>query len=284
MHYDSTVLRPRTQDLTNTHFERWTVLCFAGYKGRYAYWTCKCQCVYGTIKDVAVSNLRNHSSKSCGCLLHECLLQRNTSHGKRQTPEYTIWRSMRQRCEDSNSSGFYKYGLRGITVCKQWHDFAVFYEDMGPRPSKKHSIERLDNEGNYTPDNCVWATSDVQSRNTRQNVMLTYDGITQCATDWAHTLGMKPKLLQGRIRDGWSTEEALLTPNNRRQKTKRRASILKNLDRVFLTHDGITQSAREWANSIPMKPKSFLSRLHAGWSMEEALRTPLYMKRSTSRS
>lgn len=221
MQYDSTVLRPTTQDLTDQPFGRWTVIGFAGYvRGRVQYWRCECVC--GTIKDVPRNALSSGDSRSCGCLKSEMTATRNMTHGKSYLPEYDIWQGMRQRCQDPHASGYYKYGERGITVCEAWQDFEVFYRDMGARPSPQHSIERLRNNEGYRADNCIWATPPIQSRNTRQNVMLTHNGITQCATDWAHSVPMPPIRFLQRIRRGWTMEEALTTPLERTGRTYRR--------------------------------------------------------------
>lgn len=130
---------------------------------------------------------------------------------KSRTPEYKTWVSMIERCEKPTCPCYRNYGGRGITVCERWHIFDLFLRDMGVRPSRGHSIERLDNNGNYEPANCEWATVKEQSRNRRSNSRLTLHGKTMCVTDWAITLGIPPTTIWSRMARGWSVERMLTT-------------------------------------------------------------------------
>jgi hypothetical protein len=138
----------------------------------------------------------------------------NFKHGGRYTAEYRAWSQMKHRCSCPTMNDFSHYGGRGIKVCEAWmNSFAQFLVDMGPRPSPKYSIDRRDNDGNYEPGNCFWATIAQQNRNTRQNRLITYNGKTQCVTDWAKELGMVPVTLFTRVgKLHWSDEKALTTP------------------------------------------------------------------------
>ena len=119
---------------------------------------------------------------------------------------------MRRRCENPKNRAWDNYGGRGIRVCRRWRKFENFFEDMGSRPSPKHSIERVKNHLGYNPKNCVWATKREQNRNTRRNYNITYKGRTMCLTDWAEQLGMSKKTLRDRIVNyGWSIEKAFTT-------------------------------------------------------------------------
>jgi hypothetical protein len=127
--------------------------------------------------------------------------------------------AMVQRCCNPKHKNFRHYGGRGITVCDRWRtNFEVFLEDMGPRPSAKHSIERKDNNGNYEPGNCVWATQREQSRNKRTNRLVEFGGQTLCVEEWAAKLGLTSKAIHHRLDRGWSIDKALTTPLQRRAK------------------------------------------------------------------
>lgn len=130
-------------------------------------------------------------------------------HGLYKTPEYSVWREMRSRCRDATRAQFPNYGGRGITICERWNDFAAFYADMGARPTPQHSIDRIDNDGPYSPENCRWATRSEQQRNRTDNVRLTYQGKTQTLAEWALELGVKRQTLDARRRDGLPIEKIL---------------------------------------------------------------------------
>lgn len=140
------------------------------------------------------------------------------THGGNDTKEYKSWAKMLARCYNPNSTRYCDWGGRGIEVCVQWrHDFAQFLKDMGPKPTPKHQLERIDNDGNYEPGNCKWATVAEQARNRKSTILLTFNGKTQCAKDWAAEMGFPPMLVQKRIRDGWSVERALTEPVRKRR-------------------------------------------------------------------
>ena len=125
-------------------------------------WKCKCDCGKETF--VSSSSLRSGNTQSCGCLNKELV----TTHGMKNTSEYRSWQSMKDRCYNPNYNQFKDYGGRGIIVCDRWKDsFENFFSDMGPKPSNKHSIDRIDNDGNYELGNCKWSTAREQVRNRR---------------------------------------------------------------------------------------------------------------------
>lgn len=155
------------KNLTNQRFGRLIVVKKdQNTTNRQTTWLCRCDC--GAEKRVQGSNLIHGQTKSCGCLRKEATKLRSTIHGLCNTIEYEIWCGMIQRCYNPNSGGYDYYGRRGITICDRWRDnFINFLADMGARPSSKHSIDRIDNDGNYEPSNCKWATKKEQRLNQR---------------------------------------------------------------------------------------------------------------------
>lgn len=146
------------------------------------------------------------------CRYHYYKNRANVSFGKSYSREYRIWQMMKQRCENPNNCNYKRYGARGISVCERWNDFANFLEDMGVSPSLTHSIERVDNNGNYTSENCHWATPKQQQNNTSMTRRFTMEGITRSVTQWAEFYGVSPGLVYNRLKRNWSIEKALLEP------------------------------------------------------------------------
>jgi hypothetical protein len=133
---------------------------------------------------------------------------------KNRKPEYTVWAAMIRRCENPRSTSYPYYGARGITVCEEWrHSFVRFLADMGERPSDKHSLERIDNDQGYSPENCRWTTHRSQCWNRRSSRLITCDGETRCLAEWAEITGIHPNTIERRISvTGWSPERAIHTP------------------------------------------------------------------------
>lgn len=133
-------------------------------------------------------------------------------HGLWGTSEYWTWNTMRQRCINPNNPKYPIYGGRGISVCERWQKFENFIADMGNRPSADHSLDRIDNDGNYEPSNCRWATRVEQQNNQSNTTRLEFQGETLTIHQWATRLGIKAKTIDGRLRSGWSVEDALSHP------------------------------------------------------------------------
>lgn len=137
-------------------------------------------------------------------------VHKNTIHGRRYNPEYNIWNHMKIRCSDKLDKD---YGGRGISVCEEWkNSFMAFYSRIGERPSSKHQLDRIDNNGNYEPGNVRWATRKEQSSNRRTNIVITYNGETMILKDWSEKLNMSYGVLRKRIRKGWDVHTAFNTP------------------------------------------------------------------------
>lgn len=205
----------RLIDLTDhPPFGKLTVIERAGSaKSGHAQWLCQCEC--GNVVTVSSNPLLRGLTNSCGCLHNELLAERNSTHGMSKTSEYMAWAHMKNRCYNLKDKKFKDYGGRGITVCNRWLKFENFFADMGKRPSSGHSIDRIENSGNYEPGNCRWATAAEQSRNTRRNTNITNSvtGETLCAAEWSRRLGGSIHLVRMRLNTyGWDEQRAITTP------------------------------------------------------------------------
>ena len=203
-------------DLAGKKFGRLIVLYRTGTaKGNRPLWACRCDC--GGKLITSGSNLRAGKTASCGCIHRDQLVKRNTTHGlSRKYPgEYKIWKDMKARCNNQKNKHWKDYGGRGIVVSAKWtNDFATFLSDMGPRPVGL-TIDRIDNDGNYEPGNCRWATVYQQARNRRSNTLITHNGKTRTQAEWARLAGIGRSTLAYRLGKGWSFERAMSDADGR---------------------------------------------------------------------
>lgn len=166
---------------------------------------------------------------------------------------------MIQRCINPDAASYYRYGGRGIKVCNRWRNsYVAFLSDMGRKPSRAHSIERIDNDGDYRPGNCCWSLRREQSRNKSSNNNITAFGKRRCITDWAKDTGIYPSAIAVRLRLGWSTEDAVSIPPEYHEKTA-------------ITHNGETLTVNAWARRNKMSPVTIAHRLSKGVDTETAL-------------
>lgn len=202
------------RDLTNQIFGILTVLGYIGQTpngSRDAMWLCQCSC--GNQKVAITARLNNGMIQSCGCLLNEQLHKGlKFKHGYARTRVHSIWQDMIRRCQNPKNKAFKNYGGRGIKVCERWFEFENFLADMGEPPSKKHSIDRKDNNGNYEPSNCKWATPMEQQNNRRNNRLITYQGKTQSMSMWCRELHISTSAVYNRLARHWSIEKIFSTP------------------------------------------------------------------------
>lgn len=197
-------------------FGRLTVIAGPTIEGRQRrYFHCRCDC--GIQKSINRDNLVGGRTKSCGCIRSETSAahcKSMTKHGEsRGCSEYYSWRGMRRRCLNRTDKAFKYYGGRGIKICERWaSSYEAFIQDMGRKPSPRHSIERKNNDGNYEPGNCVWALPIDQNNNRRGNHLLTVDGETLTVTQWARRVNLSDNIIFNRLRAGYSDIEAVKTP------------------------------------------------------------------------
>lgn len=168
-------------------------------------WECSCQC--GGIKIAKQYRLTTGVTRSCGCITRD----RNRAmakHNLSKTPIYYAWRSMLKRCYNQKSSNYHLYGGRGISVCLRWHQSVNFLSDMLPSWKAGLQLDRIDNNGNYEPKNCRWATCKIQSNNRRNTWLIECNGIHKTASEWSEISGVNGSLIKTRIKRGWSNQRA----------------------------------------------------------------------------
>lgn len=196
-------------NLVGQKFGRLTILSFS-YVSNHGdgYWNCICDC--GKERTVMGSNLKAGNTKSCGCLQKE-RSGMPPKHGMSKTSIHSSWRGMAQRCYNPKNNNYHRYGGRGIKVCKRWlNSFTNFYKDMGEKPENK-TLDRINNNGNYTPKNCKWSTAIEQQNNTRFNRLITIKGKTKTISEWSRIEKINSSTVSKRIKHGWSPEKSVMT-------------------------------------------------------------------------
>jgi hypothetical protein len=178
------------------------------------YWRCRCDCGNDTV--TRASFLTWGMTASCGCIRKETTAARRFKHGHAragmETPEFKIWMKARERCLNPKDAAYLSYGGRGIQMCEEWRlDFAAFLRDVGPRPSPKHSIDRINNDGHYEPGNVRWATQTEQNRNTRQVVWVEHEGRRMSLAEFAERVGVPRQALHIRMRHHKCSAHAALS-------------------------------------------------------------------------
>ena len=197
---------------TGERVGRLTIIDKGDTVGSVRFFLCRCDC--GTLKQIDAYRLYHKEVESCGCLRSEMVTQRNTKHDHAHrsgfSPERLSWAAMKARCTNPKYKGYKNYGGRGITVCDRWfNSFESFLEDMGHKPTKSHQLERVENDGNYDPDNCIWATPREQSNNRRNNIVIGHNGESLTLAQWSRRSGIAYGKLLYRFRAGWTAQEML---------------------------------------------------------------------------
>ncbi len=177
-------------------------------------WLCKCDC--GETKTVRTPLLTAGFVVSCGCRKKEIQRFGSITHGLSRTREYKCYKLIKDRCYNPNYKRFHDWGGRGIKMCERWlNSFQAFYADMGPRPSNDHSIERIDNNGDYWPGNCYWATRSQQANNRRSNRFIIFNKKTKTIMEWSRLVNIPYATIVARLNYGWSAEDVLTVPVRR---------------------------------------------------------------------
>lgn len=223
----------RIIDKVGNRYGRLVVLNYKEIRNRRSYWTCKCDC--GQVIDARGDHLTSGNTKSCGCLYKEQhILNLTSNRGKKRdvrkkkscsvreenTRFYDIWRSMKKRCLNINCKDYPNYGGRGILICEKWITFENFKNDMLNSyedhvkifGEKDTTLDRIDVDGNYSPENCRWATQKEQQRNKTNNKVLIFQGKEYIASDLAREYNLLPTTFLSRLYNGWDLEKALNTP------------------------------------------------------------------------
>lgn len=201
-------------------------------------------CVCGTVYAVRTDVLKSGLSNSCGCLMVEITRAANTTHGKSKTTEFRSWMGMIGRCHSITNKNYHGYGGRGIYVCKRWRQsFECFLLDMGHKPSSSHSVDRIRNDGPYTPRNCRWATPKEQMRNTRRNKFIFHNGTNECLKEWSDRIGISTQSILRRIASGVPIDTPLF----------RKATMVE--------HNGRSQCVAAWAKELKVSHESLSLRI-----------------------
>lgn len=212
----------RQVDFANQRFGRLVALKKVGKNERgQSRWLCKCDC--GNMVTVTASNLKPYGKKNFGC---GCQMGKNIKHGLIHTRLYNIWAKIKERCSNPYNKDFPRYGGRGIFICEEWQEFKVFYDwAMENGYDDSLQIDRKNNDGPYSPDNCRWVTVKTNSNNKRNNHFITYNGETKTIAQWGELLGIKHQTLRSRIvTRGWDVERAFTTPIFKRGRHYARSS------------------------------------------------------------
>lgn len=231
-------------------------------------WKCLCDC--GNWSIVSTDHLRSGHSKSCGCLnvaRTRVMGKANRMHGHtakgKPSATFYSWSGMRTRCENPKAKGYHNYGGRGIKICDRWKNFSNFLADMGARPKGKQ-IDRIDNDGDYTPANCRWVTRIQQARNRRTNTHLTIDGETHTIVEWAEISGIPVNVVYLRLKNHWPTNKLFKSPRSNHH--------------ITVTIKGETRMLSEWAELSGIKWATLHKRLRH-WHPDKLL-TPTGVTRN----
>lgn len=185
-------------------------------KRKKAYWICKCSCGNPSYFIVEGTCIRSGNTLSCGCVKKD---RHPQSHGQSKGKLYAVWVAMKKRCENANSHDYVRYGGRGICVCDEWKTYEPFYNwAMNNGYLEGLELDRVDNDGNYCPENCRWTTHREQCRNRSTNIWIEYNGKKLSPREWSKITGIPDATIRARLQCGWTSEEAILVPYKMKRK------------------------------------------------------------------
>lgn len=193
------------KDIIGKRFGKLTVISRSTIRDKKHNYKYLCRCDCGNEVLVRISSLTCGNTKSCGCFKNHDAV---TTHGMTSTRTYRIWTGMKDRCLNPKSPIYKYYGARGIKICSEWNDFEAFYADMGECP-EGWSIDRIDNDGDYCPENCQWSDRTTQANNTRRNINITFKGLSLTLSQWSSRLGIPYMTLYTRYKRGWSVKDMM---------------------------------------------------------------------------
>ena len=216
--------RKDVEDITGKRFGRLLAVEYVGVINGRGSWKCKCDC--GTEKIISKHDLDTGRVLSCGCYHDECVIERSTKHNGRKERLYNVWNGMKERCYNPNAYGYKYYGERGIVVCDEWKDSYAAFRDWALKSgydeshkNRECTLDRIDVNRGYSPDNCRWVDSIIQANNKRSNIKIEYNGMICTVTEWARKFNMKPLTLYNRLFTyDWTVERALTTPVKKNNK------------------------------------------------------------------
>lgn len=252
-------------DLTGQRFGRYTVLYRYHENDPFnkPLWVCKCDC--GNEKVVGGENLRSGQSLSCGCYNREKAAERATKHGGAKAHErlYSIWTNMRKRCNNPKDPAYNYYGGKGVCICDAWSEYMAFKEwALENGYTDNLTIDRIDPDGDYSPENCRWVDMKTQANNKTDNHYVDIGGTVYTIQQWSEIYGIDSRVVNSRINIGWDVVEAIQTPNHQNKR--------------LITYNGITKSIKEWAECIGMNYSTLRGRLNNyNVPFEEAISQPV---------
>lgn len=197
-------------NLIGQKFGRLTVTKYVGKRK----WECRCDC--GKNTTVRGDHLREGHTMSCGCYLNNRILETKTTHGMAKSRLYRIWRNIKTRCENKSAKGYERYGGKGITVCPEWRESFEAFRDWAQANGYRDdlTIDRIDNSGDYCPENCRWKTIKEQQNNRSNNKVITHNGETLSVAEWSRKTGISEGTIRSRINYGWEPERILKKSEN----------------------------------------------------------------------